>query len=203
MTINKSQVIETLKIFGLDKFKDIILKSENEKLEYGLRFCKNGAITPTNTCKGDHCSVELKDCKGKSRPIGSFHTHPTNIRGRTNFLSDDDIYQESKEKSEFACLGLIEYNIPRIKCYLPNYGIEKSIIDNRNNLRDRYNIETSEYGSRGTWDLAKLTPEKHKELRNLYLKYTLADKRLKIEASRSALRLIKEPNDGADLVIDL
>ncbi len=200
----QDQVLQTLKTFGLDKLKGIVLKSEKERREYGFRFCKNDGIVPTNICKGKKCYVELKYCSGENRPIGSFHTHPTTIKGRASFLSDEDIYTEASDKSEFACLGIIENNAPKIKCYLSNYGMEKSIIDNANNYRDKYNIKSKEYNPGGiSRDIFKLPPEKQKELRDIYWTYLLADKRLKVEAARAALRLIKQPNEGADLIINL
>lgn len=198
-------MLDTLKVFGLDKIKETILKSEKEKREYGFRFCKNGEIKTTKICKGKECKLNLEHCKsGEHKTIGSFHTHPTNIRGKINFLSNDDIYAEVSDKSEFACIGTIEDNIPKIKCYLSNYGMEKSIIDNRNDYKDEYNIKAREYNPSGTIsDMLRLPPEKRKELSHLHLKFLRADERLKIEAARSALRLIKEPNEGADLVINL
>lgn len=207
MTNSKTKqdhILETLKIVGLDKIKEIVLKSEREKREYGLRFCKNGEIKVTKISKGKEHKLNLEHCKDGNKPIGSFHTHPTNIRGKINFLSDEDIYTEASDKSEFACMGTIEDNTPKIKCYLPNYGMEKSIIDSRNNYRDEYNIKSKEYNPSGiSIDILKLPPEKRTELRHLYLRFLHADKRLKIESARAALRLIKEPNEGADLIINL
>lgn len=203
--ISNNVILETLKIANLNKIKDIILKSEKEKREYGFRFCKNGEIKITKICKGKECKLDLEHCRaGEHKTIGSFHTHPTNIRGKINFLSDEDIYQEASDKSEFACIGTIEDNIPKIKCYLSNYGMEKSIIDLRNNYKEKYDIKVKEYNPSGSSrDLLKLPPEKRKELSHLYLTYLLIDKRLKVEASRSALKLLKEPNQGADLIINL
>lgn len=201
----QDHTLETLKIFGLGKIKEVVLKSENERREYGFRFCKNDEVKVTKMCKGKACKLDLEHCKtGEHKTIGSFHTHPTNIKGKVNFLSDEDIYQEASDKSEFACIGTIEDTIPKIKCYLSNYGMEKSIIDNRNNYREEYGIKVREYNPSGSSrDILKLPPEKRKELSHLYMKYLFADRRLKIEAARAALGLIKKPNQGADLIINL
>lgn len=203
--IKKDHILKTLKIVGLNKIKEVVLKSEKEKREYGFRFCKNGEVKVTKICKGKECKLDLEHCKtGEHKTIGSFHTHPTNIRGKINFLSDEDIYQEAIDKSEFACIGTIEDKIPKIKCYLSDYGMDKSIIDLRNNYKEKYSIKVKEYNPSGySIDMLKLSPEKRKELSHLYLTYLLVDKRLRVEASRSALRLIKEPNQGADLIINL
>jgi hypothetical protein len=147
----------------------------------------------------------LKHCQdGERKTVGSFHTHPTTIKGRVNYLSDEDIYTEASDKSEFACLGLMENNIPKIKCYLPNYGMEKSIIDLRNDYRDKYGTKVREYNPTGAkGGVSELPPQKYNELSRIWNTFLLADKRLKVEASRAALRLIKEPNEGADLIINL
>ena len=197
-------ILDTLKIVGLDRIKEIILKSEKERREYGFRFCKNDGIKVTSTCVGTECDLNLKHCKDGEQIIGSFHTHPTAIRDKVNFLSDEDIYAEVIDKSKFACLGLIENNISKIKCYLHNYGVEKSLIDNRNNLKEQYGIKIREYNPSGRKGGARaLPPEKYNELRKIYQRFLLADNRLKLEAGRSALKLIKEPNQGSDLIINL
>ena len=203
--IKKDQILKTLKIVGLNKIKEVVLKSEKEKREYGFRFCKNDEIKVTKMCKGKECKLDLEHCKtGEHKTIGSFHTHPTNIRGKINFLSDEDIYQEVSDKSEFACIGTIEDKIPKIKCYLSDYGMDKSLINLRNNYKEKYSIKVKEYNPSGySIDILKLSPEKRKELSHLYMTYLLIDKRLRVEASRTALRLIKEPNQGADLIINL
>lgn len=197
-------ILETLKIAGLDKIKEIILKSEKEKREHGFRFCKNDEIKVSDTCIGTACNLPLRHCPEGNRTIGSFHTHPTNIKGRVNYLSDEDIYTEATDQSEFACLGTMENNIPKIKCYLPNYGMEKSIIDLRNNYRDKYGKKLREYNPTDKkGGVSELPPQKRNELNRIWNTFLLADKRLKIESGRAALKLIKEPNEGADLVVDL
>ena len=203
--IKKDHILETLKIFGLDKIKEVVLKSEREKREYGFRFCKNDEVKVTKMCKGKACKLELEHCKeGEYKTIGSFHTHPTNIKGKINFLSDEDIYQEASDKSDFACIGTIEDKIPKIKCYLADYGMDKSVIDRRNNYKEEYGIKVKEYIPSGSrTDILKLPREKRQELSHLYLKYLLADKRLRVEAGRAALKLIKESNQGADLILNL
>lgn len=202
--IKQEYIIETLKIAGFDKIKKIILKSEKEKREHGFRFCKNDKIKVTDICTGTECNLPLRHCPEGNKTIGSFHTHPTTIKGMVNYLSDEDIYTEATDQSEFACLGTIENNIPKIKCYLPNYSMEKSIIDFRNDYRDKYGVKVREYNPTGKkGGVAELPPQKYNELSRIWHTFLLADKRLKIEAARAALRLIKEPNEGADLVIDL
>jgi len=202
---NQDHILNTLKIVGLNKIKDIVLKSEKERREYGFRFCKNGEIKATHICKGKECYLDLEHCRdGEHKTVGTFHTHPIVTKGKISFLSDADIYSEATDKSEFACIGAVENNIPKIKCYLPNYGMEKSIVELRNNYKEKYDIKVREYNPGGTsMDILKLPPEKRKELSHLYHTFLLTDKRLKIESSRAALRLIKEPNQGADLVINL
>jgi hypothetical protein len=201
----QERILQTLKIVGLDKIKEIVLKSEKEKREYGFRFCRNDGIRVTHICIGTECNLALKHCPdGENKTIGSFHTHPTTTKGRANFLSDEDIYTEATDKSEFACLGMVEHNIPKIKCYIPNYGMEKSVIDLRNNYRDKYGIKVIEYNPSGKkGGVSELPPEKYNELSRIWNTFLLADKRLKIEAGRAALKLAKEPNEGADLIIDL
>jgi hypothetical protein len=201
----QEHILQTLKIVGLDKIKEIVLKSEKDKREYGFRFCKNDKIKITDMCIGTECNLTLKHCPdGENKTIGSFHTHPTTTKGRVNFLSDEDIFTEASDKSEFACLGMVEKNIPKIKCYLSNYGMEKSIIDLRNNYRDKYSIKVREYNPSGKkGGVSELPPEKYNELSRIWNTFLLADKRLKIEAGRAALKLAKAPNEGADLIIDL
>jgi len=200
----QDHILETLKLVGLNRIKEIILKSEKEKREYGFRFCKNDEIKITDTCIGTECNLTLRHCPEENRTVGSFHTHPTTIKGRVNYLSDEDIYTEASDKSEFACLGLMENNIPKIKCYLPNYGMEKGIIDLRNNYRDKYGMKVREYNPTGKkGGVLELPPQKYNELSRIWNTFLLADKRLKIEAGRAALKLIKEPNQGADLIINL
>jgi hypothetical protein len=202
--VKQEYILETLKIAGLDKVKDIILKSEKERREHGFRFCKNDKIKVTDTCIGTQCNLTLGYCPEGNITIGSFHTHPTNIKGKVNYLSDEDIYTEASDKSEFACLGLVENNVPKIKCYLPNYGMDKSIIDFRNDYRDKYGTKVREYNPTDKKDIiSKLPPQKYNELNRIWKTFLLADKRLKIEAGRAALKLIKEPNEGADLIINL
>jgi hypothetical protein len=203
--IEKEHILNTLKIFGLNKIKDVVLKSEKERREYGFRFCKNGEIKTTHICKGKECYLDLEHCiDGEHKTVGTFHTHPIVTKGKISFLSDADIYSEATDKSEFACIGAIENNVPKIKCYLPNYGMEKSIVELRNNYKEKYDIKVREYNPGGTSrDILKLPPEKRKELSHLYHTFLLTDKRLKVESSRASLRLIKEPNQGADLVINL
>jgi hypothetical protein len=155
-------------------------------------------------CIGTQCDITLGYCPEENKTIGSFHTHPTNIKGKVNFLSDEDIYTEISDQSDFACIGTIENKIPKIKCYLPNYGMEKSIIDFRNNYKDKYATKVREYipsGKKG--GVSELPPQKYNELDRIWKTFLLADMRLKIEAGRAALKLIKEPNEGADLTINL
>lgn len=128
----QDHVLETLKIFGIDKLKEIVLKSEKERREYGFRFCKNDRIKITDMCIGSQCNLTLRYCPEESKTIGSFHTHPTNIKGRVDHLSDEDIYTEASDQSEFACIGMVENKIPKIKCYFPNYGMQENIINLRN-----------------------------------------------------------------------
>lgn len=200
----KERILQTLKIIGLDKIRETILKSEKEKREYGFRFCKNDKIKVSDMCIGTTCNLRLKHCPEENKTIGSFHTHPTNIKGRVNYLSDEDICTEISDKSEFACLGTIENNIPKIKCYLPYYGMEKSIIDLRNDYREKYTKKVMEYiPSSKKGGIMELPPQKYNELNRIWKTFLLADKRLKIEAGRAALKLIKEPNEGAYLIIDL
>lgn len=201
--IEKEHIINTLKIFGLNKIKDVILKSEKERREYGFRFCKNGDIKATRICKGKECYLDLEHCRdGEHKTVGTFHTHPIVTQEKISFLSDADIYSEATDKSEFACIGAVENNIPKIKCYLPNYGMKKSIVELRNNYKEKYDIKVREYNPSGG-SILKLPPEKRKELSHSYLTFLLADKRLKVESSRASLGLVKEPNQGADLVINL
>jgi hypothetical protein len=201
----QEHILKTLKIVGLDKIKEIVLKSEKDKLEYGFRFCKNDKIKITDICTGTECNLTLKHCQdGENKTIGSFHTHPTTTKGRVNFLSDEDIFTEASDKSEFACLGIVENNIPKVKCYLPNYGMEKSVIDLRNNYRDKYGIKVREYNPSGKkGGVSELPSEKYNELSRIWNTFLLADLRLKIEAERAALKLAKAPNEGADLIINL
>ncbi len=201
MTIQK--IREHLDIVGLDKIKEIVLKSEKERREYGFRLCKNGEIKITKICKGKECKLDLEHCKsGDGKTVGTFHTHPIITKSKMSFLSDADIYSEATDKSEFTCICAVEDNIPKIKCYLPNYGMEKSIIELRNNYKEKYDIKVREYNPSGG-SILKLPPEKRKELGHLYHTFLLTDKRLKIESSRAAIKLIKESNQGADLVINL
>lgn len=198
------KVLEILNDFGLEKIKDIILKSEKKQREYGIRFCKNGKIETTGICKGKDCKVSLGYCPDNKKATGSFHTHPMTKKGRANFLSDDDIYGESTDDSDFACLGTVEDNHPKIKCYLPPFGVSKDIVSNRNNSRKEYNTKSREYNPSGDeGNISKLPYEKQKELRGLYLKHLITDKRLRVESARAALKLLKELDQGADIVINL
>lgn len=202
--INK--IIETLNLFGLENFKKIILKSENEKREYGFRFCKNGETKILDMCIGNSCNVDLKHCPEESKAISSFHTHPTNIKGEVNFLSDTDIYADACDKLDFSCLGTIENYIPKIKCYLPYYGLDdiKYIIDWRNEAKAEFGIKIREYNPSGTSEgKSKIPPDKYKELTNLWQNFLYEDNRLKRESTKASLKLEKEPNQGAALTINL
>ena len=201
-TAEQDYILENLKIVGLNRIKDIILTSEREKREYGLRLCKNDTIKVTHMCIGTECDLELSHCKNGKQTVGSFHTHPTHKKGIANFLSDNDIYGEAVDKSKFACIGLVEGNVPKIKCYLPNYGMDKSLIDNRNNLKTQYGIKVREYNPSGG-SVSELTPQKYEELSRIYYRFLLADKRLKVESGRAALKLMKEPDQGSSLTINL
>lgn len=195
-TVKQGSVTGDLRTVGFDKIKEIILKSEKEEHERGFRFCKNDEIKITETCIGEECEVTLKHCPEESHNIGSFHTHPNADKGKFNFLSDDDIYTDLCDKSEFTCLGTVEHKTPRIKCYLPNYGVEKSTVDNRNNLRTELGTKIKGYKSGGP--LLKID-----EYINTWREFLQADKILKKEAMDAAIRLRNSPNEGADIIIDL
>jgi len=113
------------------------------------------------------------------KTVGTFHTHPIVTKGKISFLSDADIYSEVTDKSEFACHSAVENNIPKIKCYLPNYGMEKSIVELRNNYKEKYDIKAREYSPGGTSiDMLRLPPDKRKEL-VIYIIHFLLQKKTK------------------------
>ena len=203
MTIKK--INDALKVVGTDKLKDIIIKSEKEDIEYGLRFCKNGKITATGMCSGKSCAVELERCENK-KLMGSFHTHP---RGSPNDiyytnLSEGDISDSVSNNEDFSCIGLVQKKRPIIKCYLPYYGVDNDIAIDVIKTKEDFNKKIAEYNPGRTQEgMDALQLSKSVELHKLFKKYYVARKRIEGASEEAFHKLRSEPNDGADLIVNL
>lgn len=140
----------SLESFGIDKLKEITLKSDKEKREYGFVFCSDtdippfGNISHSDLCKGEECHLEINDCKNKKK-IGTFHTHPHVERGITiENLSDKDIYDSISHRESFSCIGVIK-NKPIIKCFTPILDIDPSVVSEVLNTQDDVDRKISEF----------------------------------------------------------
>ena len=140
----------SIKSIGLNKLNEIIYKSEKEEREYGLKFCRNEHIHPSNICSGEKCHVIIKDDRCKN-PIGTFHTHPRtkeSLNRDIGHLSTDDIYSIMFKPYDFACLGLISNNKPTIRCFIPALDIlpnEATIAMKLYMARERFNKKIKEF----------------------------------------------------------
>lgn len=145
-TAFKEKVHKILSDFGLDKIKEIILKSEKENREYGFNFCENKEITSTDICVGDECSIIKPGCKENQKNIGSFHTHPKSesIRGGGS-PSDNDLFRSYADKRDFTCIGITEKNNQKIKCYLYDFGIGSEYIRNLTRYKENYENKLKKY----------------------------------------------------------
>ena len=143
---SKEDVYKILSNFGLDKLKEIIVKAEKENMEHGFNFCRNDLITTTDLCTGTECSVEKPGCKENKKTIGSFHTHQRadSIRGG-NIPSDNDLFVAYERKMDFTCIGLIEKDIQKVKCYLSDFGIGDKYIRHLNRYRENYENKLKEH----------------------------------------------------------
>jgi len=203
MTIQK--IRNALKVIGTDKLRDIIIKSEKENLEYGLRFCKNEHITTTEMCKGKSCKVDLEEC-GNKKLIGSFHTHPSGDPDDIYYvnLSEGDIEDSISNNESFACIGLVQKQKPTIKCYLPYYGVDNNIAIDSLEAKDNFNKKMTEYNPGRTQEVMESLPlSKSIELHKLFMKHHTAKKRLEEASDKAFYKLRNEPNDGADLIMEL
>jgi len=201
------RIKDALKVIGTDKLKDIIIKSEKDNREYGLKFCNNGHITTTDTCVGSGCMLHIEPCKDK-KTIGSFHTHPrgdpTEENPYYNAISDTDIKHSIYSNEEFHCIGVIQDEKPTIKCYLPYYGVKKDVASNFLESMSNYEKKSHEYNPTGRYDeLQKLSHEKSEELGNLFTKYNTAYKKFVDASEQAAIKLRNLPNQGADFIMEL
>ena len=181
---------DSIKSVGLDKLNEIINKSEKEEREYGLKFCKNGDIHPSDICGGEKCHVIIKDDKCKN-PIGTFHTHPRikdSLNRNIGHLGTDDMYSTMFKPYDFACIGFISNNKPAIRCFIPALDIlpsEATIVMKLYMARDRYNKKTKELNVTatnpdGTYKPLKeiivgLSEDKQKEISEAFNNVTDAD----------------------------
>lgn len=141
--------LKSLETFSINKLNDIIRKSEEEKTEYGMIFCSDTdkppfeSITYSDLCKGNECSVDLSDCKGRKQ-IGTFHTHP-HVKIGKDFgnLSGTDIYVAIINRRSFSCIGLTEDNRPTIKCFTPQFDIDPNIASDAIKAEDDYGEKLS------------------------------------------------------------
>lgn len=205
MTTQK--IKDSLKVIGTDRLKDIIIKSEKDNREYGLKFCDNEHITTTDVCVGGSCLLALKPCKDK-KTIGSFHTHPrgdpTEENPYYNTISDSDIRHSIYSNEEFHCLGVIQDERPTVKCYLPYYGVEKEIALNFLKSMSDYEKKSHEYNPTGRYEeMQKLQHEKRAELDNLSTKYNVAYKKFVDASGHAAIKLRNLPNQGANFIMKL
>jgi len=205
---------DSVKSIGLNKLNDIIRKSEKEEREYGLKFCKNGNIRPSEICGGEKCHVVIKaeNCKN---PIGTFHTHPR-VKDSSNrnieYLGTDDIYNVMFKPYDFACLGLISNNKPTVRCFIPALDIlpsEATIVMNLYLSRERYNKKAKELNvvvtnPDGTYKplnelLVGLSEDKQKEISKAFNDITDADTDLYRLSDALA---VKNRSKQADLIIE-
>lgn len=198
---------DALKVVGTDRLKDIIIKSEKDNREYGLKFCDNGHITTTDVCTGGSCRLEIKSCKDK-KTIGSFHTHPIGDPAEDNIyyntVSAADIRHSLYHNEEFLCLGLIQNEKPTVKCYLPYYGVKKDTALNFLKSTSDYEKKSHEYNPTGRYDeIQKLSHEKSAELDNLFTKYNVAYKKFVDESDQAFIKLHSLPNQGANFIMEI
>lgn len=110
---------------NVDLMRQAVKITNREGIEVGFRFCKtsDNKFAPTKICMGDHCSLTLDRCPGKT--VGSFHTHPPRSQildnprryglntkterdvARTKYplFSHEDIIGDFKDNSGFSCIG--------------------------------------------------------------------------------------------------
>ncbi len=205
MAIQK--IKDALKVIGTDRLKDIIIKSEKDNREYGLKFCDNGHITATDICAGGSCLLAIEPCKDK-KTIGSFHTHPRGDRPEEsiyyNAVSDGDIRHSIYSNEEFHCIGLIQDEKPTVKCYLPYYGVKKDIALNFLKSMSDYEKKSHEYNPTGRYEeIQKLSHEKRDELDNLSTEYNIAYKKFDDASKQAAIKLRNLPNQGANFIMEL
>ena len=205
MAIQK--IKDSLKVIGTDKLKDIIIKSEKDNREYGMKFCDNGHITTTDICVGGSCLLAIEPCKDK-KTIGSFHTHPRGDSPEENIyyntVSDSDIRHSIYSNEEFHCLGVIQDEKPTVKCYLPYYGVKKDIALNFLKSMSNYEKKSHEYNPTGRYEeIQKLSHEKRDELDNLSTKYNVAYKKFDEASKLAAIKLRNSSNQGADFIMEL
>ncbi len=196
-----NKISEHLKLFGFNKLKEIILKSEKENREYGFRICNNdnGNIEFTSLCIGNSCKLDIDRC-GDKKDIGNFHTHP----GGIDYLSDKDIQHSINDDEDFSCIGFVKNNIPFIKCWLAYYNVELDIAEGRIKAKKKFDNKITEYNPSGTKEgVSKLSKSKYDELSKLWTKFELLDSMLSRQSKEAAISLFYEINNGADLVINL
>ena len=205
MTYQK--IKDALKVIDTDRLKDIIIKSEKDNREYGLKFCDNGHITTTDVCTGGSCMLEIKPCKDK-KTIGSFHTHPIGDPAENNIyyntVSAADIRHSIYSNEEFLCLGLIQDEKPIVKCYLPYYGVKKDTALNFLKSMSNYEKKSYEYNPTGRYEeIQKLSHEKSAELDNLFTKYNVAYKKFVDASEQAAIKLRNLHNQGANFIMEI
>jgi hypothetical protein len=201
------RIKDALKVINTDRLKDIIIKSEKDNREYGLKFCDNGHITATDVCAGSSCTLDIESCKDK-KTIGSFHTHPRGDPAEENIyyntISAADIRHSIYSNEEFHCLGLIQDEKPTIKCYLPYYGVKKDIALNFLESMSNYEKKSHEYNPTGRYEeIQKLPHEKSTELSNLFTKYNVAYKKFVEASEQASIKLRNLPNRGANFIMEI
>jgi len=201
------RIKDALKVINTDRLKDIVIKSEKDNREYGLKFCDNGHITATDVCVGSSCTLDIESCKDK-KTIGSFHTHPRGDPAEENIyyntVSAADIRHSIYSNEEFHCLGLIQDEKPTVKCYLPYYGVKKDIALNFLESMSNYEKKSNEYNpTRRYEEIQKLSHEKSAELDNLFTKYNESYKKFVDASEQAAIKLRNLPNQGANFIMEI
>ena len=157
-------------------------------------------------CKGESCTVDLEEC-GDKKLMGSFHTHPSGGDPDDIYyvnLSEGDIEDSISNNESFACIGLVQKQKPTIKCYLPYYGVDNNIAIDTLEARDNFDKKMIEYNPSKTQEgINSLPLSKSVELHKLFTKYLTVKKRLDEASDKAFHKLRSEPNDGADLIMEL
>lgn len=192
---NSKKIMDILETYGLNNFRDIIMLSIAENREYGFVFYSNGDIEATDICVGEKCKVEIDKYSDDKKTISTFHTHLINT-----YLSSTDIYMNLNNETEFACISILENNIPTIKCYTSPYGVNEKLAKEFINILKKYNEIVYELNTTTNIEQESIIIE---ELSNLHKKYINIDTKLRIESREASRKLSKKPNNGADLIIQL
>lgn len=99
--------------------KGIMRNSKSLGVELGVLFCAGeDKVTPADTCLGNECSLELKDCE-PGNMHSSFHTHVS--KGATVNPSGADLIKSWKDGTWGLCIGVPDTE--EVKCY--EFSMEK------------------------------------------------------------------------------